>query len=322
MNRTSCVVLAWAIAGVLVPVSPVAARQRITEPPPNDRVGINIDRFIGDANRSPSRVSHDVMLTRSILRSGDPHQPGDPGAVLRYAREIVVATLPPRNVTPLTRRSEQLILYVQEGTGRLDDGNLYWDLRPGIAILIPPNQAHRFRNDSEEPLEMIMLSLELDPRVRPREGILVRDVDRLACTERGGHWSNMAKYVFLGSDPNDGMFWSDRILMVYMGPMTIAGPHPHTAEQEEVWIKVTDGRALMQLGSEVNPWPKNAGFLVPPTGQTVHAALNLSDDIQAWFYFARPDPNASPPDPNAPGRVNPVIAEALAEATIAGRPLP
>ena len=46
---------------------------------------------------------------------------------------------------------------------------------------------------------------------------------------------------------------NDRIYIVYMGPMTIAGPHAHNPETEEVWIKMTDGAALMQLGSEIRP---------------------------------------------------------------------
>lgn len=299
---------------------PLQAPPRPTEPPANDRVGVSIDRFIGDANRAPSRVSHDVMFTRSILRAGDPLQPGEPGAVLRYNKEIVVATLPPMNSTPLTRLADQLIFIVQEGEGRLDDGTLEWDLRPGIAFLVPPNQAHRLTNGSSTPMKLLMLSRQLEPEVTPRAGILVRDINVLALTERNVHWSNMAKYVFSGANPADGLHWADRVYIVYMGPMSIAGPHAHTPEQEEAWIKITDGEALMQLGSEIRRWPKDAGFIAPPNGQTVHAAINLSDEIEAWLYFARLNPETPQPDPNAPRRGgNPVIEEALQRATIAGR---
>lgn len=311
------------VSALVAAATPDVARAqqgaRPVEPPSNDRVGISIDRFIGDANRSPSRVTHDVMLTRSILRSGDPLQPGDPGAVLRYVKEIVLATLPPRNTTPLTRVPELLIFVVQSGTGRLDDGTQWWELRPGIAVLVPPNQAHRLTNSSDEPLNMLMLSRDLEPEVTPRNGILVRDIDRMALTERNVHWSNMAKYVFEGTDPDVGLHWTERMLAVYMGPMTIAGPHAHTEEQEEIWIKFSDGEALMQLGSEIRPWPKNVGFLAPPNGQTVHAAINISDEIQTWIYFARLNPNS--PRPNGPPRRNPVVAEALQAATIPGQPL-
>jgi hypothetical protein len=299
-----------------------SAPPRPTEPPSNDRVGISIDRFVGDANTASSRVSHDVMFTRSILRQGDPLQPGDRGSVLRYTKDVVLATLPAANATPLTRVPEQLIFIVQSGEGRLDDGSSEWDLRPGIAVLVPPNQPHRLTSAAGAPLTTVLLSRDLEPEVTPRSGVLVRDIEALALTERNVHWSNMAKYVFSGAHPDDGMHWGDRLYIVYMGPMSIAGPHAHTPDQEEVWIKLTDGDALMQLGSEIRRWPKNVGFLAPPNGQTVHAALNLSDEIQSWLYFARLNPNEPRPDPGTVrGPQNPVIAESLERATIAGRPL-
>lgn len=131
----------------------------------------------------------------------------------------------------------------------------------------------------------------------------------------------MTKYVFL---PEDGLHAADRVYVVYMSPWTIAGPHAHTPGQEEVWVKLTDGAAIMQMGSEIRPWPANAGFMAPPNGQTVHAAINVSDSVQAWFYLGRlgvntppvaqPNPNRRPP--------NPAIVEGVQRATIAPRPLP
>jgi mannose-6-phosphate isomerase-like protein (cupin superfamily) len=315
----------WFVVVAMVSLAAPALAQegappRPVEPLSNERVGISIDRFIGDANTAPSRVSHEVMLTRSILRKGDPHQPGDRSAVLRAWNDAVLATLPGRNATPLTQRSEQLVFVVQSGEGRVDDGRREWDLRPGIAVLVPPNRAHRLTNTGTTPLKMVMLSRDVEPEVTPRTELLVRDIELLAYTEQGGHWSNMAKYVFSGAHPDDGLHSNERLYIVYMGPMTIAGPHAHNPETEEVWIKITDGEALMQLGSEIRPWPMNVGFLAPPNAQTVHAALNLSDEIQGWLYFSRSNLNAPHTGPGT-GPSNPVIAEALQRATIAGRPL-
>jgi mannose-6-phosphate isomerase-like protein (cupin superfamily) len=300
------------------PAGAAAAADAPREPPSNDQVGVAVDMYVGDASKAPAHVSHDVLFTQSILRAGDPQHPTAPGAVLLYDKEIVLATLPARNETPLTQVPEQLILYVESGQGRLDNGKLFWDLHPGVTILIPPNLAHRLTNSADQPLKFLMLSKTLEPSVTPRKDILVRDVDKLALTERNVHWSNESKYVFQGQQ--DGMFPSDRVYIVYMGPHTIAGPHAHTPGQEEAWVKVTDGPSYMQLGSEIRPWPANVGFIDPPTGKTVHAAINLSDNIEAWFYFARLQPN--PPANSAPRPAPPAIAEALERATIAGRPLP
>ena len=310
----ACAAMASAPLPAFAAAAPAAAPAP-REPLANNRVGVAIDFYVGDAARSPSRISHEVMFTQAILTAGDPNRPPAPGAALQYNKEIVLATLQPLNATPLVQMPEQIVLYVESGEGRLDDGKLGWDLKPGIAVLIPPNQAHRLAASAGGPLKMIMYTRMNEPTTVARKDILVRDVNTMLMTERNVHWSNMAKYVFLGPD---GLAPADHVYIVYMGPRTIAGPHAHTPGQEELWVKVTDGPALMQMGSEIRDWPINAGFVVPPNGQTVHAAINTSSDIQAWFYFSRLQlgPMSEPARP-----ASPAIAEALERSTIAGRPL-
>src|SRR4051812_40540374 len=133
---------------------------------------------------------------------------------------------------------------------------------------------------------MLMLSWTLDPAVTPHKGILVRDVNVILYTERNVHWSNFAKYVF---DDRDGMHPSDRFYIVEMAPMTVAGPHAHVPNAEEVWVKITDGEAVMQLGSEIRRWPSNVGFLAPPNAQTVHAAINPQRQCPIVAVFRAPE---------------------------------
>ena len=299
------------------PAAEVPTITNLREPPGNMQTGVSIDRYIGDAAKAPSRQWQNVMFTQNILRSGDPDptKPGDPGAVLRYNKSLDLATLPAKNITPLTQLPDQFIMYVESGQGRLDDGKQYWDLHEGIAILMPPNAIHRFTNTGAEPLKMLVLTYVMDG-VTPRKDILVRDTSLMAMTEDNVHWSNMSKYVFLGPD---GISPNDHVLLVYMGPMTTAGAHSHTPPQEEIWTKVSDGPSLMQVGSEIRYWTPNMAVLAPPNGKTVHAATNLSPDkIQYWFYFGRL--NFTPPQ--TPARPpNPFIAEAVTRATVAGKPL-
>ena len=84
--------------------------------------------------------------------------------------------------------------------------------------------------------------------------------------------------------------------------MSMAGPHTHTPETEEGWIKITEGPAIMQLGSEIRRWPALTGLLSPNNNDTVHAAFNLSDtETESWFYFGGRPASAGPPTaPNAP----------------------
>jgi mannose-6-phosphate isomerase-like protein (cupin superfamily) len=317
--------LAAAAAGMAVTAAAQtpAANPVPREPPGNLQTGVDIDRFIGDANRAPSTVVQDVMLAQRILTAGDPLQPGKSGAVLRRRKEIALNTLQAGETTSLGRSEDQMVFYVESGEGRLDDGKSYWNIKPGVLLLAPPGVGYRFSATGEAPLKMISVQIPVEPGVKPKTEMIVRDVTKMALTERNVHWNNMAKYVLVGE--RDGLFVGDRVYLVYLPPMSMAGPHAHTPEQEEVWIKVSEGDTIMQLGSEIRPWPINVGFLAPPNGQTVHAALNLDNNLQAWLYVARlnpnPNPNPPPPNPNRP-QPPPAIAEGLAASNIAPTPLP
>lgn len=312
------------IALAQAPAAPAAAaRPRPTEPPSNTQAGVAIDRFIGDASKSPSTVRYDTMLSQVILSHGDPSQPGPPGAVLPYRKEIALNTLEAGEVTGMGKVPEQMVFYVESGEGRLDNGASWWPLKANVMVLAPPEMGTRFTATGDKPLKIISVSIPVDPGVTPKSEMTVRDVTKMAMTERNVHWNNQSKYVLLGQQ--DGLHPSDRVYLVYLSPMTIAGAHAHTPGQEEIWIKVTDGKAVMQLGSEIRDWPINAGFIAPPNGETVHAAMNLSDSRQAWLYVARLNPNQQPGPPPAPNPNRPppppAIAAGLAASNIAPTPL-
>ena len=314
--------LAAAAAGLATAaLAQAPAAPRPVEPPSNTQTGVSINRYIGDASKSPATVYLDTMMKHTILTAGDPLQPGPDGAVLRRRKDISLLTLEGGENSSLGRSADQMVFYVEAGTGRLDDGKSSWPLKPGVLALAPPGVGHRFHNSGDTQLKIISVTIPVEARVTPKTEMIVRDVDKMAMTERNVHWSNMAKYVLVGE--RDGLFPSDRVYLVYMSPMTIAGPHAHTPDQEEVWIKVTEGASIMQLGSEIRPWPVNAGFLAPPNGQTVHAAYNLADHRQAWLYVARlnADPPATPPTPQPGREPPPAIAEGLAASNIAPTPL-
>jgi hypothetical protein len=312
-------ILLLSAASVAAQNAPAPGPQPVPrDPPSNLATGVNVDQYISYADRVIPTVTHDVMIKRTLLSAGDPNGGGKHGAVLRYHKEVALWDLAARNATPLTTLPELIVLYVESGAGTLDDGKLVWDLKPGMAALIPSNLAHRFTNTGDAPLKMMTASQAGDaPGVKQRADILVRDVDKLVLTERNVHWVNMSKYVFLGED---GLYPTDHMYIVYMPPWTMAGAHAHTPGQQEFWIKVTDAPAIMQMGSEIRPWPINAGFMVPPNGRTVHAAINNSDETQAWFYMSRLA-DQPPPPPATPRPGAAAIAEAVVKATIPGRPL-
>jgi quercetin dioxygenase-like cupin family protein len=254
------------------------------ELPSNERFGIDINRFIGSPAGSMAKVSHETLVTRTIMRNGDPYTPGDPGAVLQYRKDFSVATLMPNNRTPMVQMPEELIFYVENGEGRLDDGKQYWDLHDGVAVLIPPNGAHRLVNTGDKPLTMLMLTWENPQGITPRRDILVRDVNALPFAEKNAHWSYMAKNVF---HPTDGLHPNEKILVVYVPPMSMGAPHAHPPQWEEVWTNIGPESSLMEMGSEIREMPANTAMIAPPNGLTVHSVLNTTNKMQAFFYFAR-----------------------------------
>jgi mannose-6-phosphate isomerase-like protein (cupin superfamily) len=304
----------------------VAGQAAGGEPQSNERTGFQVDRFFGNPASSTGRLSHGGLLTRTILRNGNPNVPGPDGAVLEFRTQVARATLLPKSSTPLMSLGSQFLFYVVSGEGRLDDGNYSWDLRDGITMLIPPDVKRRFVNTSSEPLEMIMT--EWPANAIARKDILVRDVALLPYCEENAHWNNMSKCLFTQADGMTG-----RVLLVMLMPMTIAAPHTHGPGSDEIWTKLTPGNALLLLGSELREMPQYSAFLAPPNGQTWHGQLNTSKtQVEMWLYVAGGNMTSAPP-PGAPrggggrggpGAGNPNLSRDQAvvdQATVKGKPI-
>ena len=246
----------------------------------NERDNVQIDQFIGDPTNATGHLSHGGLMTRAILRKGNPNVPGPAGAVLEYRTQAARATLLPKSSTPLMSINNQFLFYVVSGEGRLDDGKNAWDLRTGVTMLIPPDVQRRFINTATDPLEMVMV--EWPANAIARKDILVRDVTLLPYCEENAHWNNMSKCVFTQADGMTG-----RVLLVMLMPMTMAAPHPHDPGTEEVWTKLTPGSIPTLLGSELRDMPQYSAFLAPPNGITWHAQINTSKtETEMWLYVA------------------------------------
>jgi mannose-6-phosphate isomerase-like protein (cupin superfamily) len=262
-----------------------------TPPTPNDIVGIDIDRYIGNPLMSSVRVAGGVIFQRSILQQGDPYRPGDPGAVLEYWKDFSIATILGQACTPLIQAQDEQFWYVESGKGRLDNGDGYWDLHEGIGVLIPPNARHRVMNTADEPIQMLMLTWS-PGGTSPRTDILVRDVRALTVPAKGSHWNYFGTDFF---SPEDGVGPNNTIAVVYMPPMTIAQPHAHIPHWAEVWTKLPPHSSFLMLGSEVREMPPNTAFLAPPNSLTTHSVVNLmKDQTQAWLYIGHAVWNQGP----------------------------
>lgn len=250
----------------------------------NQAVGIDIDRFVGDPLLSPVHATRDLIFRRSILRRGDSYRAGDRAAVLEFWNDLSLGTLLGRARSPRVQIPEAQFWYVESGKGRLDNGDAYWDLREGIAILIPPNAKYRIENTTDEPIQMLALTWSPSNQSIPRAEILVRDVASLPLPEQGAHWSYFGTDVF---ESVDGLDPYEVFAVISMPPMTVGEPHAHIPHWDEVWVKLPPFNSYMILGSEIREMPPNTGFLSPPNSLTTHSILNLmKDQTQKWLYLA------------------------------------
>ena len=314
---------AQAPSGPQAPVAPQApAPERQQFVGLNEKESVSVDRFIGHPTNSPTHFTHGTLLTHEILGPGDPYHPGQQGAVLEYRKLLSTAELQAGAETPLQAYPDEYFFYVESGDGRLDDGKQFWDLKPGFAILAPPNVPHRLVNSSDKPLEMIMLQWTAGPAAK--NSLIVRNTLLLPWCEENAHWNNFSHCILSASD---GLLQGERIYTVMLPPWVSSQPHSHTPGTEEVWTKLSPGVSPILIGSDLREAEQNSAYLVPPTGKTDHSNLNLSKtEPQWWLYIAR-----GPDRPNAPARpqgtnpafaANPNLSRDTAAATVAGKPLP
>ena len=263
------------------------------ENPSNQVVGVDIDRFIGYPSKAFTNVSHGGLMTRSMLRNGNPYNPGPNGAVLEYREDCAVATLESHFETSVFESPLIYFFYVQSGQGRIDSGpgTQSFNLHAGSAILAPPNAKQRFVNIGDKQLSMIMLTWKDNDGVAPPKGILVVDSNTTPFTANRAHWIHMNKPLFR---PTDGI--NTTISAIYFPAMSYGGPHAHAPGVEEIWVKVGSDEGYIILGSEIRKVVGTAAFLSPPNGKTTHSSMNLSEETPSiWLYISRRAPQTTQP---------------------------
>ena len=91
--------------------------------------GDRIDLYFGDWHNSKPRVTHGSLEERDIFTRGDPHNPSQKAAVLRFVNAHTYATLAPHASTKATRLDgQQEIYFIQSGHGTATAGGQTVDL--------------------------------------------------------------------------------------------------------------------------------------------------------------------------------------------------
>ncbi len=258
----------------------------IPELPSNQESGVDIDQFVGSPANAVSKIFNG-LVTRSILRAGNPYAPGPAGAVLEYRDELSLATLEPHFETGLQSSAAITFYYVDEGVGRLDTGpgTKVFDLRKGVGVLIAPGVKQHFVNTGDAPLSMVMLTWTNNEVPKLKQDIKVVDGNTIPISSQRAHWVHAGKPMFSLQDGTNVI-----IQPILFPANSYGGPHAHPKSVEEIWVKVGSDTGYAILGSEIREMTGVAAFLAPPNGVTVHSSMNLNKQPQTWLYISRRKP--------------------------------
>src|ERR1700722_16502280 len=219
------VVAAWGLCALLAPV----ATAQIT--------GDKIDSYFGDWHNATPRTVRGSLEERDIFTRGDPANPPQNGAVLRYMNSYTYDTLAPQASTKATKLDgQQEIYFVESGTGTVTAGGQTADLYRNIAVLMPANLEFTLKSTGDQPLAMYVINEPTPPGFQPNTAMLVRDENKLPVDSTTGLWCHIVKTLFVTSD---GLGTLQSVLTVTLDPLTIGKPHvvDHT-DIEEVWTSL------------------------------------------------------------------------------------
>lgn len=243
----------------------------------------SVDMYLNSWKNSQPVQTHGTMVERAILTPGDPLNPPRPGACLsickRFSRGILEGFV---QTTPTVLRGEQEIIYVVSGKGRIETGSERLELEEGVAALLPPGIEFTIRNETEAPIEMLIVVESFPADKAPRRNILIRN-SHTQPVLAGGHWAHIVRPLFGDAD---GLGNLHSVLIVSIDGMNIGEPHAHGAGTEEVWYQLK-GTSIAFLGEEIRKQEPGTAYMIPPTGKITHSNINHKDTPMQWFYFAR-----------------------------------
>jgi len=242
-----------------------------------------IDAYIRSWRQSLPTKTHGALIDREIFSRLDPENPSKPGAIMQKVKRFSRAILEDCTATDLTvHESEQEIIYVVDGEGRIEDNRFTEKITKGSAMLIPPKVPHIIVNETHNPLELLIVTEDVSPEVVNKVGkkFLVRNYPARP-TSVGGHWCHIVREHFKSED---GLVTLLSVLTVSIDGMTIGEPHPHGPGSDEVWYQLT-GTSCLFIGKEIRKQHPGEAFMIPPDGKTPHSSINFTDEPMYWFYF-------------------------------------
>lgn len=246
--------------------------------------GLDTDVFlyINHWRNSVPTEGHGGFIERDILTPGDPLAPPRRGAVLKYIKAYKRAALEPRTSSrPFKSDDEQIFLYINGGSGRVESAGRSAEISDGTAIFIPAGVEFRVLNPGDLFLETIMIVEGITPGFVPNKTISVGDYHD-SVPNIGMHWAHIGRGF--GWDTPPKFANPVGFAIVSIDKFDIAQPHVHGPGCEEVWCQLK-GTSLLLFGSRLFHQEPGEAFLIPPNRKVPHSSINATDEPMLWLYM-------------------------------------
>ncbi|MFC1693045.1 cupin domain-containing protein, partial [Candidatus Latescibacterota bacterium] len=138
-------------------------------------VDINVYPFVNTWKNSKITIDHGGFAEQAVFTRGNPVNPPEKGATLKYIRAYNHGFLFGNERTKPTKHdNEQVIFYVMKGIGRVEAGGKKVGIKEGTGVFIPAGLEYCFGNTSGIPLEVIIIVEGLPSGFEPRKNMVVK----------------------------------------------------------------------------------------------------------------------------------------------------
>ncbi|MFC1485772.1 hypothetical protein ACFL55_01950 [Candidatus Latescibacterota bacterium] len=248
----------------------------------------DIDMFIGNWRDSMPRLMHGNLVFRDMLTAlvGPDHlHPTRKGACLVNAEAVSYATIEPGAsawTVPGQLDGVQQVFVVNSGTGVITSGDKTAELKEGSAFILTPGLDFRLTATGDEYLTFYVATEKIPEGFEPNKTLIVVD-NRGEAPFMRVHWAHIDRVMI---NNRNGMCQYNAFTEVKLDAMTIAQPHSHEANVEEIWI-ATDGDIELLLGKQLRKLPVGTAYRIPSTGRTAHANINASDGMVKLIHMMK-----------------------------------
>lgn len=193
----------------------------------------------------------------------------------RYSRALLLDEL----ATELASHpGEAEFLYVLQGRGYIQVGDVRRELRDGSSVQIPAGAEHVFANTGTADLELLLMRRA--PLQDGEEQLVVRNWRELRdeAARRAAPEGSMAHWVHMHKGPFVGIhgFHSGMI-----PPRKIPEPHGHPPGMDELWY-VSRGEGWHWVGEGIERQGPGCALWIPP--ETTHSLINIGDEMLEYVY--------------------------------------